>query len=104
MNAEKFTTSVTIMGKAYRIACPITEQDTLRQAADYLNHHMQTIQDNGKIFGIDRIAIMAALNITYEKLTMDSEKHTLEEENYEKMQQVHEITKELSYVLERCAP
>ena len=39
------------------------------EAVDYLNRKMQEIKDQGKINGLDRIAIMAALNISHEFLT-----------------------------------
>ena len=40
----------------------------LQEAVDYLNRKMQDIKDQGKISGLDRIAIMAALNIAHEFL------------------------------------
>ena len=40
------------------------------EAVDYLNRKMQEIKDQGKVTGMDRVAIMAALNISHEFLTM----------------------------------
>ena len=40
----------------------------LLEAVDYLNRRMEEIRDQGKIVGLERIAIMAALNITHEFL------------------------------------
>lgn len=62
------TLDVTIMGRDLRIACPEEEETSLRLAVEYLDEKMQAIRDGGKIVGIDRIAIMAALNITHELL------------------------------------
>ncbi|MDN5870067.1 MAG: cell division protein ZapA [Nitrococcus sp.] len=59
---------VTILGKDYFVACPEDERANLLESATYLNEHMREIRDSGKIVGMDRIAVMAALNITHEML------------------------------------
>ena len=59
---------VTIMGREFRVACPEDEQGALLQSVDYLDKKMREIRDSGKIIGVERIAIMAALNITHELL------------------------------------
>jgi cell division protein ZapA len=40
------------------------------QAVDYLNKKMLEIRDSGKVIGLERIAIMAALNIAHEYLSL----------------------------------
>lgn len=57
------------MGRDFRVACPDDEQAGLLEAVDYLNKRMLEIRDAGKVIGIERIAIMAALNIAHEMLT-----------------------------------
>jgi cell division protein ZapA len=59
---------VAILDRQYRIACPDEERDGLMAAVDYLDKKMREIKDGGKIAGTDRIAVMAALNITHELL------------------------------------
>lgn len=59
---------VAIMGREFRVACPEDEQEALLASVDYLDHKMREIRDNGKVIGVERIAIMAALNITHELL------------------------------------
>jgi cell division protein ZapA len=59
---------ITIMGRNFRVACTEEEQPGLLEAVDYLNRRMEEIRDQGKIVGLERIAIMAALNITHEFL------------------------------------
>ena len=59
---------ITIMGRNFRVACEEQEQAGLLEAVEYLNHRMEEIRDQGKIVGLERIAIMAALNITHEFL------------------------------------
>jgi cell division protein ZapA len=59
---------VNIMGREFRIACSEGEQLALIKATEYLNNKMREIRDAGKVVGVERIAIMAALNITHEFL------------------------------------
>ena len=60
---------ITVMGRDFRVACPEQEQAGLLQAVDYLNKKMLEIRDAGKVIGLERIAIMAALNIAHEYLS-----------------------------------
>jgi cell division protein ZapA len=60
---------ITIMGREFRVACPEEEQAGLLEAVDYLNRKMLEIRDAGKVIGLERIAIMAALNIAHEFLS-----------------------------------
>ena len=59
---------VHILGKDYRVACPEEEHSALIASANLLNNRMQEIRDGGKVIGSDRIAVMAALNLTHELL------------------------------------
>ena len=69
MNAEPKGLQINVMGREFRVACPENEQKGLLEAVDYLNRKMTEIRDHGKIIGLERIAIMAALNIAHELLT-----------------------------------
>ena len=60
--------SVRILEKEYQVACPASERPDLLQAAEMLNDKMREIRESGKVVGLDRIAVMAALNITNELL------------------------------------
>lgn len=62
------STEVTIMDKEYRINCPQSEQEALLASARYLDGNMRKIKKRGNIQGIEKVAIMAALNITNEML------------------------------------
>ena len=63
------TINVTIMGREFRVACPEDEREELLQSVSYLDKKMREIRDSGKVIGSERVAIMAALNITHELLT-----------------------------------
>lgn len=60
---------VKILDREFRVACPDDEKAELLQAVEYLDKKMREIQDAGKIASVERIAIMAALNISHEFLT-----------------------------------
>jgi len=60
--------SVRIMDKEYVVACPYDERSALLDAAEFLNARMREIRDTGKVVGLDRIAVMAALNLAHEYL------------------------------------
>jgi len=68
MDDRPVTLDVSILGRDYRVACKEPERDELLQAVQFLDRRMRDIRDAGKIVGAERIAVMAALNITNELL------------------------------------
>lgn len=60
--------TVHILDKEYRVACAEQEKDALLASAHYLNAKMKEIRDTGKVVGLERIAVMAALNMAHELL------------------------------------
>jgi len=60
--------SVRIMEREYVVACPYDERSALLDAAEFLTSRMREIRDSGKVVGLDRIAVMAALNLAHEFL------------------------------------
>ncbi len=63
------TIEVTILGRAYRIACEPGERDALQQAVSYVDAKMGEIKKLGRNATTERVAVMAALNIAHELLT-----------------------------------
>jgi cell division protein ZapA len=63
---------VTIMGTPYRLVCKEGEQGTLKEAVSHLDAKMCALRDSGKVKGNDRIAVMAALSVTAEFLSVKS--------------------------------
>ncbi|MAF84604.1 MAG: cell division protein ZapA [Gammaproteobacteria bacterium] len=55
--------NVKILEKEYQISCPADERKALIDSAEMLNNKMREIRDSGKVVGLDRIAVMAALNL-----------------------------------------
>ena len=70
MNNPTKTLDIKILDRDLRIACPEDERGELLDAVAYLDKRMREIRDAGKIASVERIALMAALNITHELLTM----------------------------------
>lgn len=66
--ANNVSLDVAIMGREFRVACPEEEKEGLLQAVSYLDRKMREIRDSGKVIGLERIAIMAAINITHDYL------------------------------------
>ena len=64
------TIEISILGRSYKIACADGERDALLEAVAYLDGKMGEIKSAGKVSGTDRIAVMAALNIAHELLSM----------------------------------
>lgn len=74
MNDKTISTSIEILGKIYPIRCQESELQGLKEAANYLNDQMEEIQNSGKVINLERIAIIAALNIAHEFLQFDRQK------------------------------
>ena len=60
---------VNILGREFKVACSDDEREGLLTAVSYLDRKMRDIRDSGKVIGVERIAIMAALNLAHELLT-----------------------------------
>lgn len=70
--------SVRILEKEYQVACPASERTALLDSAEALNDRMREIRDSGKVVGLDRIAVMAALNMANELLQAREKGESLE--------------------------
>jgi cell division protein ZapA len=82
MGNESRQVTVHIMDRDYRVACTPEEEQALHDAARYLNEKMQEIRDRGRVVGVDRIAVMAALNLAHELLqSQNSNSQQLESVN-----------------------
>ena len=71
MSSDKVKTlEIKILDRDLRVACPEDERAELLDAVSYLDQKMREIRDAGKIVSVERIAIMAALNIAHEFLEL----------------------------------
>jgi len=69
MSPKPKTLDVTIMGRTYKVACSEDEREALILAVAYLDRKMTEIKSVGRVASAERIAVMAALNITHELLS-----------------------------------
>lgn len=67
--SEPQIVTVSIMDKDYQINCGPAEVAALRQSAQYLDDKMREIKSSSNVFGLDRLAVMAALNIANDLLS-----------------------------------
>ena len=58
---------VHLLEKEYRVACPPGERENLIRAARFLDDRMREVRD-ANVVGLERIAVMAALNLSHELL------------------------------------
>jgi cell division protein ZapA len=65
------TVNIRILDKEYQVSCPPEERNALLQSAKALDEKMRTIRNSGSVIGLERIAVMAALNLTYELSKME---------------------------------
>lgn len=65
---EEIPVTVKVLDKEYRISCPENEKSDLLSAAQYLSDKMKILKDSIGVVGADRLAVIAALNITHEML------------------------------------
>ena len=64
---------VSLLGRDYKVTCREAERAQLMDAVGFLDRRMREIRDTGKIAGSERIAVMAALNITHDLLRAKSD-------------------------------
>ena len=69
---RQHTVSIDILDKSYQVACEPEQEAELKQAANDLDDQMSAIRSTGKVIGLERVAIMAALNLSHQVLVMKS--------------------------------
>jgi len=69
-DADENSIEVTLLGRSYRVTCGEGEREGLLQAVAYVDGKMNEIKKNSKVSGTERVAVMAALNIAHELLSV----------------------------------
>lgn len=62
--------SLRLLDREYQVACPAEERSDLLDSAEYLDAKMKEVRDSGKVVGLDRIAVISALNIANELIKL----------------------------------
>jgi cell division protein ZapA len=96
--SQPLTVILHILDKEYRISCPPEERNNLEQAARHLDNKMREIRNSGKVIGVDRIAVMAALNISHEMLTGS---HRQDSALNDQQRQINDLVAQLDQALAR---
>jgi cell division protein ZapA len=90
MSDRNVRVSVRILEKEYQVACLPEERSELLDSAEFLNAKMREIRDGGNIVGLDRIAVMAALNLSHELLKLRNRGDATQNDVGRKVRQMRE--------------
>jgi len=82
--------SVKILDKEYRISCEEGQRDGLLASARYLDERMREIRRSGRVLGTERIAVMAALNITHDLLEQSGAKEVVTASIHRRLSELQE--------------
>ncbi len=74
MSEKSDVVNIRLLGRDYQIKCPAEKLADLQEAATHLDAKMRQAQENGKSLSIDRIIMIAALNITSEMVSLKRQK------------------------------
>ena len=89
---------VKILDKEYQVNCPPADQEALIKSAQYLDENMRKIKGRGNIHGAEKIAVMAALNITHDMLRKN---RMINETRHNTAQQVKGLEDKLDMAIAR---
>lgn len=90
MSDRNVRVSVRILEKEYQVACLPEERSELLDSAEFLNAKMREIRDGGNIVGLDRIAVVAALNLSHELLKLRNRGDAAQGDVEKKVRQMRE--------------
>ena len=82
--------SVRLLDREYQVACPAEERSDLLDSAEYLDAKMREVRDTGKVVGVDRIAVISALNIANELIRMRRNGSSVDADLGAKLQRLRE--------------
>lgn len=71
--SDTCTINVSILDKDYQVKCLAHEVDALRKSASYLDQKMREMRSKSSVIGLERIAVMASLNIANDLLKQVSQ-------------------------------
>src|SRR5690606_10868317 len=96
--SQPHTVSLRILDNEYPVACPPAERYNPEEAARHLDATMRVIRSRAHLIGLERIAVMAALNISHEMLLSKRQQQQL---SGEQQQQINELNQRLDQALAR---
>ncbi len=97
MSKENTTVVLNILGKEYKVACPKEKESDLLHASRLLSDRMRALRTPARTASIDRIAVIAALNVTDE---LEQVKRDLKTAETNAQNQLEELMKRVDSALE----
>ena len=82
--------SVRLLDREYQVACPVDERSDLLDSAEYLDSKMREVRDTGKVVGLDRIAVISALNLANELIKLRRNGSSVDADLGAKLQRLRE--------------
>ena len=91
-NASSELIDVAILDRDFKLSVAPSEKPQLQRAVSLVDQKMRTLRDSGKIAGMDRIAVMAALQIANELVALRgaSPKGSAAEKNLKKIRKLND--------------
>lgn len=96
--ADAITINVKIMGREYAVTCPPAEHEALVASAEFLNERMSGIKKRGRALTAEKIAVMAALNLAREFLTLKGDDKVVPQDN-KSSDRVKQFTRDIDTAL-----
>jgi cell division protein ZapA len=78
VTADSLATNIRLLDKEYTVSCPEDEREALFEVARFLDGRMREVRDSSRVIGIERIAVMTALNLAHELLRNRESRAALE--------------------------
>ena len=69
---EIATVQVQILGREFPVSCPAGQEHELESAAEFVDNRMREIQEKTGSNALERLAVMAALNIAHDYLNSNT--------------------------------
>lgn len=88
MNDVK-TVTVSILDKDYQVNCRPDEVAALKKSASFLDEKMREIKSATSVLGLDRISVMAALNIANDLLLQSQRNEEITTSQTSEIQHLH---------------
>tara|TARA_B100000686_G_C16070793_1_gene609239 strand:- start:1 stop:339 length:339 start_codon:yes stop_codon:yes gene_type:complete len=92
------TVNVEIMGEKFQVQCSPENKANLIKAAEMLHDAMKQINQQGTAFSLNRIAVMAALNIANDAITGNTQMASMIRTEYDSELDLSDIQKKLNKI------
>ena len=95
--ADTKTVRVSILDKDYQVSCEASEVAALQRSANFLDQKMREMKESSNVIGLDRLAVMAALNLTNELLAQSDQTTQLNTKQSETADENRQVVKDFGF-------